>query len=1016
MADFRTHMLICAGTGCTSNRSLKVKEALEEELIKRGLQDEVRVVITGCNGFCAVGPIMVVYPEGIFYQKLTPEDVPYLIEEHILKGRPVKKLMFSEPVTKKEIPLLNEINFFSHQVLRSLRNRGLIDPESIDEYIARDGYAALGKTLSSVTSEEIIEEVKKSGLRGRGGAGFPTGLKWEFCAKAKGDVKYVLCNGDEGDPGAFMDRSILEADPHAVLEGLTIAGKAVGAHHGYIYVRAEYPLAVDRLKIAIQQAREYGLLGEDILGSGYDFDIEIYPGAGAFVCGEETALMISIEGKRGMPRPRPPFPAHKGLWGKPSVLNNVETLSNIPQIILNGGEWYASIGTEKSKGTKVFALAGAVNNIGLVEVPMGIPLRSIIYDIGDGLQFGREFKAVQIGGPSGGSLPESMLDTPVDYESINATGAIMGSGGMVIMDETACMVDMAKFFLAFTQEESCGKCTPCRVGTKMMLDILTRISQGEGVASDVDTLRDLATTIKTTALCGLGQTAPNPVLTTLKYFREEFDAHVIDKTCPAKVCKRLTPAPCQNACPVGIDVPSYVALIAWGRYQESLEMVRRDNPFPAVCGRVCTHPCEYDCERGETDKPVSIKSLKRFVADYEKEVGRIPITPVEITQREKVAIIGSGPAGLTCARDVIQKGYAVTVFEALPVAGGMLTMGIPDYRLPRKEVEAEINDIISLGVELRTNTAVGKDITLEDLQKEYESIFIGVGAWKSLELKIPGEDEFEGFLDCVTFLKNVNLGKHEKPGDKVVVIGGGNAAIDAARTSIRLGTREVNIVYRRSREEMPASKEEVDEAEHEGVRINYLAAPLRVLGKDGKVTGLECIRTELGEPDVTGRRRPIPIQGSEFVISADVIIPAIGQEPDLSFLEKDSGVKVSKWNFVEVDPDTLQTNVRGIFAGGDAVSGPASVIEAIAAGQKAAVVIDNYLKRDELAKGQKIPRPRMLVDLIKMTEEMETYQQPEMPTLDVEERRKSFKEAETGFKEEVAVCEAKRCLRCDSGE
>lgn len=1016
MAVFRTHMLICAGTGCTSNRSLKVKEALEDELKKQGLQDEVKVVITGCNGFCAVGPVMVVYPEGIFYQKLTLEDVPHLVEEHILKGRPVTRLMYAEPVTEKRIPLLNEINFFSHQVLRALRNRGLIDPESIDEYIARDGCAALGKALTSMTPEEIIEEVKKSGLRGRGGAGFPTGLKWEFCAKARGDIKYVLCNGDEGDPGAFMDRSILEADPHAVLEGLTIAGKAVGAHQGYIYVRAEYPLAVERLKIAIQQAKEYGLLGENILGSGYNFDIEIYPGAGAFVCGEETALMTSIEGKRGMPRPRPPFPARRGLWRKPSVLNNVETLANIPQIILNGGDWYASIGTEKSKGTKVFALAGAVNNIGLVEVPMGIPLRDIIYDIGDGIQYGREFKAVQIGGPSGGCLPASMLDTPVDYESINATGAIMGSGGMVIMDETACMVDMAKFFLTFTQEESCGKCTPCRVGTKMMLDILTRISQGGGEESDIQTLEDLAKTIKTTALCGLGQTAPNPVLTTLRYFQSEFEAHVIDKVCPAKVCKRLTPAPCQNACPVGIDVPSYVALIAWGRYQESLDLIREDNPFPAVCGRVCTHPCEYDCKRGETDKPISIKSLKRFVADYEKEVGRKPISPVEITQREKVAVIGSGPAGLTCARDVILKGYAVTVFEALPFAGGMLTMGIPDYRLPREEVEAEINDIRSLGVEIKTNTAIGKDLSLDDLRREYEAIFIGVGAWKSLKLNIPGEDEFEGFLDCVAFLKNVNLGKQGKPGDKVVVIGGGNAAIDAARTSIRLGTREVNIVYRRSKDEMPASKEEVDEAEHEGVRINYLAAPLRVLGKGGSVTGLECIRTELGEPDVTGRRRPVPIQGSEFVISADVIIPAIGQEPDLSFLGEGSGVKASKWNFIEVDPDELQTNVRGIFAGGDAVSGPASAIEAIAAGQKAAAVIDNYLRRDELTKGQKFPKPRMLIDLIEMTEEMEAYQRPEVPTLSIEERRKSFKEAELGFEENTAMCEAKRCLRCDSGE
>jgi NADH-quinone oxidoreductase subunit F len=1016
MADFRIHLLICAGTGCTSNRSLQVREALEEEIKRKGLQDEAKVVITGCNGFCAVGPILVVYPEGIFYQKLTTEDVPHLVEEHILKGRPVTRLMYTEPTTKKAIPLLSEINFFSHQVLRALRNRGMIDPESIDEYIARDGYRGLGKALTSMTSKDIIEEMKKSGLRGRGGAGFPTHLKWQFCAQAKGDVKFVLCNGDEGDPGAFMDRSILEADPHAVLEGLTIAGKTIGAHQGYIYVRAEYPLAVERLKIAILQAKEYGLLGKDILGSGYDFDMEIYPGAGAFVCGEETALMTSIEGKRGMPRPRPPFPAHQGLWRKPSVLNNVETLANIPQIILNGGDWYASIGTEKSKGTKVFALAGAVNNIGLVEVPMGIPLRSIIYDIGDGIQGGREFKAVQMGGPSGGCLPASMLDTPVDYDSINATGAIMGSGGMVIMDETACMVDMAKFFLTFTQEESCGKCTPCRIGTKMMLDILIRISQGEGEEKDIKTLEDLARTIKTTALCGLGQTAPNPVLTTLRYFKEEFEAHVIDKTCPAKVCKRLTPAPCQDTCPAGIDVPSYVALISWGRYQESLDLIRKDNPFPAICGRVCTHPCESNCKRGETDKPVSIKALKRFVADYEKKTGRKPVDKVEITQKEKVAVIGAGPAGLTCARDLALKGYAVTVFEALPIAGGLLTMGIPDYRLPQKEVEVEINDIRALGVEIKTNTPVGGDLTLEDLRKEYEAVFIGVGAWKSLKLNIPGEGEFEGFLDCLTFLKNVNLGEREKPGDKVVVIGGGNAAIDAARTSIRLGAREVHIVYRRSREEMPASKEEVDEAAHEGVVINYLAAPLKVLGDGGRVAGLECIRTELGEPDASGRRRPVPIKGSEFVISVDVILPAIGQQPDSSFLDGGSGIKVSKWNSIEVDPDTLQTNVHGIFAGGDAVTGPATVIEAIAAGQKAAVVMDNYLRRDELTKGQKIPRPRMLIDLVEMTEEMETYVRPEVPAIDVEERRKSFKEAELGFEEEVAVCESKRCLRCDAGD
>ena len=562
MKTFRSHALICAGTGCVSNKSLQVRTALEEELKKCGLEEEVQVVITGCNGFCAVGPVMVVYPEGIFYQKLTREDIPLLVSEHFLKGRPVEKLMYREEEKKATVPRMQDISFFGLQVLRALRNRGIIDAEKIDEYIARDGYQAMGKALTELTPEGIIEEVKISGLRGRGGAGFPTGLKWEFCAKARGEVKYVLCNGDEGDPGAFMDRSILEADPHSVLEGMTIAARAIGAHQGYIYVRAEYPLAVSRLKVAIRQARDYGLLGKNILNSGFDFDIDIYQGAGAFVCGEETALMTSIEGKRGMPRPRPPFPAYKGLWRKPTILNNVETYANVPPIVLHGGSWYSELGTEKSKGTKVFAVTGAVNNIGLVEVPMGTSLRSIIYDIGGGIKGKRKFKAVQMGGPSGGCIPESLVDTPVDYESISQTGAIMGSGGMVVMDETTCMVDIAKFFLGFTQEESCGKCIPCRVGTKMMLDILTRITAGEGKEEDLETLSDLAGTIKATALCGLGNTAPNPVLTTLRYFRDEYEAHVKEKRCPAhscislikfavnpELCKRC--GQCFKACPAG---------------------------------------------------------------------------------------------------------------------------------------------------------------------------------------------------------------------------------------------------------------------------------------------------------------------------------------------------------------------------------------------------------------------------------------------------------------------------------
>lgn len=536
---YRIHILICAGTSCVSGGSLKVKEALEEEVKKNNLENEVHIATTGCNGFCALGPIMIIHPEGIFYKQMTVEDVPFFVQEHLIKGRIVKAHLFEEKDKKELIPIMNEIGFFKSQLLVALRNRGLIDPEVIDEYIGRDGYLATAKALNEMTPEEIVAEVTKSGLRGRGGGGFPTGIKWEFCQKAEGDIKYILCNADEGDPGAFMDRSVLESDPHAVLEGMIIGAKAIGANKGYIYVRAEYPLAIHRLNVAINQAKEYGLLGENILDSGFDFDIELYHGAGAFVCGEETALMQSIEGKRGMPRTRPPFPAHKGLWDKPTILNNVETYTNVPQIILRGADWFLNLGPEKSKGTKVFALSGDVNNIGLIEVPMGIPLRTIVYEIGGGIKDNKKLKAVQIGGPSGGCLPESLIDTPVDYESIVNTGAIVGSGGMVVMDEKSCMVDIAKFFLKFTADESCGKCTPCRVGTKALLDKLTDITEGRGKEGDIELLEKMSKNIISSSLCGLGQTAPNPVLTTIKYFREEYEAHIKDKKCPARKCSAL---------------------------------------------------------------------------------------------------------------------------------------------------------------------------------------------------------------------------------------------------------------------------------------------------------------------------------------------------------------------------------------------------------------------------------------------------------------------------------------------
>ena len=536
---FRAHVLVCGGTGCSSSGSAELIKRFEEQIAKNGLDKEVKVVRTGCFGLCEAGPVVIVYPEGTFYSRIRPDDVDEIVSEHLLKGRIVQHLVYKEKADEEQHVTLDNIDFYRPQMRLALRNCGVIDPENIDEYIAFDGYRALAKVLTEMTPEQVISEVLKSGLRGRGGAGFPTGKKWQFAAASKADQKYMVCNADEGDPGAFMDRSVLEGDPHSVLEAMAIGGYAIGASEGYIYVRAEYPIAVKRLEIAINQAREYGLLGKNIFGSGFDFDIFIRLGAGAFVCGEETALMHSIEGGRGEPKPKPPFPAVRGLFDKPTNINNVETLANIPQIILKGADWFASIGTEKSKGTKVFALGGKINNTGLVEVPMGTPLRDIIYKIGGGIPGGKKFKAVQTGGPSGGCIPADYLDIAIDYDSLTAIGSMMGSGGMIVMDEDNCMVDIARFFLDFTVDESCGKCTPCRIGTRRMLEILERIVEGKGEEGDIEKLEALAENIKATALCGLGQTAPNPVLSTLKYFRDEYEAHIKEKRCPAHHCQKL---------------------------------------------------------------------------------------------------------------------------------------------------------------------------------------------------------------------------------------------------------------------------------------------------------------------------------------------------------------------------------------------------------------------------------------------------------------------------------------------
>jgi NADP-reducing hydrogenase subunit HndC len=561
MDFYRSHVLVCSGTGCTSSGSAEIIEKMEEELKKQGLDKEVKIVRTGCFGLCEVGPIMVIYPEGAFYSHVQPGDVAEIVSEHLLKGRIVERLIHRDEKTQEFETSLNQVEFYKKQVRVALRNCGVIDPENIDEYIAYDGYKALGICLTEKTPEDVIEIISKSGLRGRGGGGFPTGTKWKFGAAAKGEKKYIICNADEGDPGAFMDRSVLEGDPHSVIEAMAIAAYAIGADMGYMYVRAEYPIAVKRLNIAIEQAREYGLLGTNIFSTGFNFDIEVRLGAGAFVCGEETALLESIEGRRGEPRPKPPFPTNRGLFGKPTVINNVETFANVPPIILNGSAWFASMGTEKSKGTKVFALGGKVNNTGLVEIPMGTTLREIIFEIGGGIPGGKKFKAAQTGGPSGGCIPADLLDVPIDYESLTAIGSMMGSGGLIVMDEDNCMVDVAKFFLDFTVDESCGKCPPCRIGTKRMLEILKRITSGEGREGDIEKLVELGENIKAGSLCGLGKTAPNPVLSTIKYFRDEYDAHIKEKRCPAGYCQSLLTyeiipekcvgcSMCARACPV----------------------------------------------------------------------------------------------------------------------------------------------------------------------------------------------------------------------------------------------------------------------------------------------------------------------------------------------------------------------------------------------------------------------------------------------------------------------------------
>jgi NADH-quinone oxidoreductase subunit F len=1003
----KIRILIGMGTCGRAAGAEDILDALNQKLAQRHIEAEILQV--GCIGLCYAEPLVEVVKPGmpsVFYGNLTPELVSEIAEDYLVAGnpRPDLALGIRGEGALNGIPRLFDLPVLKPQVRISLRNCGNIDPENINHYIANDGYDGLARALR-MKPQEVIDEIKKSGLRGRGGAGFPTGVKWQFCHDAPGDIKYVICNADEGDPGAFMDRSLLEGDPHAVLEGMLIGAYAMGAAEGYIYIRAEYPLAIQRLNIALKQMEECGLLGENIMDSGFNFHIKIKEGAGAFVCGEETALMASIEGSRGMPRSRPPFPAQSGLWGKPTNINNVETWSNVSAILQKGAECYASYGTEKSKGTKNFSLAGKIIRTGLIEVPMGITLREIVYDIGGGIPGGKRLKAVQTGGPSGGFIPANLIDISVDYESLAQAGAIMGSGGMVIIDEDTCMVDMTRFFLSFTQSESCGKCIPCRWGTKQMLDILEDITNGRGRPGDIELLGELAESVKDNSLCGLGQTAPNPVLTSIRYFRDEYEEHIKRHHCSAAVCKGLVKAPCSHTCPAGVDVPRYLRFISQGQFDQALAVIREKIPFPSICGRVCPHPCEAKCRRGQVDDPIAIRALKRFAAERGNGLWKTGAKTAPATGKS-VAIVGSGPAGLTAAYYLAKLGHAVTVFEALLEPGGMMRYGIPEYRLPREVLASEIQEIRNVGVDIRMNTRAS---SLDKLfQDGYNAIFLAIGAHQGTKLGIEGEDG-PGVMEGVSFLREINMGNKVRVGDRVAVIGGGNVAIDASRNSLRLGAKEVTIIYRRTRDEMPASEEEIEEALHEGLQIEFLAAPTKVERKDGKVE-LTCIRMELGTADASGRRRPVPIEGSEFSSIFDTVIAAIGQMPEVP---EQFGLPLGRGNTFQVDPDTLATTREGVFAGGDAVTGPAIVIEAIAAGRQAAISIDKYLGGSGVIDEALAPPEEL--EALPEIEEGEKHRIP-IPTLSLSERLGNFAEVELSLEKKMAIEEAGRCLRCDLEE
>ena len=1013
------------GTCGRGNGGEAVYHALGHAIERDGM--DIRLASTGCFGACSQEVMVTVWMPGrpllllrrvqasdaerilaAVNQGIVPPDLAWCrIDEwdhltaHIRYGSGFP-----------ELPLWSDIPFFSGQKRIVLRNCGLICPDDIDEYIAVGGYQALYKVLIDGKPEAVIEQIKAAKLRGRGGAGYATGLKWEFLSKAEGTPKYIICNADEGDPGAYMNRNEIEGDPHSLLEGMIIAGYVTGASQGIVYVRAEYPLAVQRLTNAIEQARDYGVLGSHLLGRPFNFDIEMVEGAGAFVCGEETALIASLEGLAGRPRPRPPFPANKGLFGKPTNINNVETWYNIAPIVLKGPAWFTETGSTKSAGTKVFSLVGKIANTGLVEMPLGTPLSRFVYDVGGGGLPDRTIKAVQTGGPSGGCIPREMFDTPVDYETLAQLGSIMGSGGMVVLDEDNCMVDIARFFIEFTHSESCGKCVPCRAGLDQALTMLNGVTKGMGTAAQLDLLDELSRMIRDTSLCGLGQSAPNPVLTSMRHFRHEFDDHMIAKRCRAGVCDSLALSPCENSCPLHMNIPRFLDLVQEGRMADAFESVILDNPLPASTGRVCQHPCDNRCRRQTTDTAVNMREVHRFIADtvllsddFETVAGRFASRKMAPTGK-RVAVAGAGPAGLTCAFYLALLGHEVSVFESKPEAGGMLRYAIPEYRLPKRVLAREVDLIRRLGVQFHFGIRVGSEITLKELDDQFDAVFLSIGTWKESWVYLPGT-ELKGVIPALPFLEGIASGATAATGRRVTVIGGGNAAVDSARSAVRMGA-QATILYRRQRKDMPAIKEEVDAAEQEGVRLQFLSAPHRILGDaQGQVRGIEIEKTHLGEYDHSGRRKPVPT-GEVVRLDCDTVVLAVGETVDLDFVRA-SGLTLAEAGTFVVDRYSLETSRPKFYAGGDVITGASNVSNAMGYGKKAA------RKMDEKLMGAK--RFHLLFGGFEYSQEA-----PETPSpsprhhsaeLSPLVRIRGEDEVMLGLTPEEANDEASRCLRCD---